>query len=44
MALSVQHELTLHQLDVTTAFVNGTLEEEVHMQQHKGFMCLGKEE
>ena len=33
MALSVQHGLQLHQMDVTTAFLNGTLEEEVFMRQ-----------
>lgn len=44
IALSVQHDLTLHQVDVTTAFLNGTLEEKVYMQQPKGFECQGKEE
>ena len=44
MALSVQHGLTLHQFDVTTAFLNGTLDEEVYMQQPQGFTCQGKEE
>ena len=44
MALSVKHGLSLHQVDVTTAFLNGTLEDEVYMQQPKGFECQGKEE
>lgn len=44
MAMSVKHGLSLHQVDVTTAFLNGTLEDEVYMQQPKGFECLGKEE
>ena len=44
MALSVKHGLSLHQVDVTTAFLNGTLENEVYMQQPKGFECQGKEE
>ena len=43
MALSVQHGLTVHQIDVTTAFLNGKLEEEVYMQQPNGFVCQGKE-
>ncbi len=32
MALSVQYGLKFHQIDVTTAFLNGTLEEEVFMR------------
>ena len=40
MALSVQHGLVLHQVDLTTAFLN----EEVYMQQPQGFVCQGKKE
>ena len=43
MALSVQHGLTLHQIDVTTAFLNGKLDKEVYMQQLNGYVCKGKE-
>ena len=43
VALSVQHNLELHHVDVTTAFLNGVLEEEVYMQQPKGFMKPGEE-
>ena len=32
MALSVKHGLSLHQVYVTTAFLDGTLEDEVYMQ------------
>jgi len=36
--------LTLDQVNVTTAFLNGTLQEEVYMQQSKGFVCPEKKE
>ena len=38
MALAVQNGLKLHQVDVTTAFLNGELEEEVYMRQANGFI------
>jgi len=44
MALSVKHGLSLHQVDVTSALLNGMIEDEVYMQQPKGFECQGKEE
>ena len=37
VALSTQHNLELHHVDMTTAFLNGTLEEEVYMRQPKGY-------
>ena len=43
MAWSVQHKLHLHQIDVTTAFLNGELEEEVLMKQPEGFAKPGQE-
>ncbi len=37
IALSVQQDLKLQLVDVTTAFLNGSLEEEVFMRQPEGF-------
>lgn len=37
-ALSVEYELQLRQLDVSTAFLNGNLEEEIYMEQPEGFI------
>ena len=43
IALSIQCGLKLHQVDVTTAFLNGILEEEVYMKQPRGFVTEGEE-
>ena len=43
IALSVQNGLKLHQTDVTTAFLNGELKEEVYMRQPQGYTVKGKE-
>ena len=42
VALAVQHGLKLHQMDVTTAFLNGELQEEVYMAQPEGYAVKGK--
>ncbi len=43
IALAVQNDLQIHQIDVTTAFLNGELEEEVYMKQPDGFIKRGEE-
>ena len=43
IALAVQKGLRLHQMDVTAAFLNGDLKEEVYMKQPEGFIKEGKE-
>ena len=43
LALAVQHDLELHQVDITTALLNGTLEE-VFMKQPEGFVVPGSKE
>jgi len=43
IALAVQNEMKLHQIDVTTAFLNGDLKDEVYMKQPEGFVVKGQE-
>ena len=43
IALSTQRGLELHHVDVHTAFLNGTLQEEVCMQQPTGYKKEGEE-
>ena len=44
IALVVQFGLKLHQADITTAFLNGKLEEEVYMVQPKGYIKPSEEQ
>ncbi|XP_071719552.1 uncharacterized protein [Rutidosis leptorrhynchoides] len=43
IALSAIHNLVVHPMDVKTSFLNGTLDEEVYMNQPQGFVMPGNE-
>ena len=37
-AIASIYKLQIHQIDVKTTFLNGELEEEIYMEQPKGFV------
>ena len=43
LAIANQLDMEIHQMDVQTAFLNGTLEHEIYMKQPIGFVQKGKE-
>jgi hypothetical protein len=43
MALVGHYDLELHQIDVKSVFLNGDLQESVHMVQLESFVIDGKE-
>jgi len=43
MAFAAEKDLEMIQLDIKTAFLYETLEEEIHMKQSEGFIIPGKE-
>ncbi|KAM1648539.1 hypothetical protein ACFX1Q_010544 [Malus domestica] len=43
LGMAASMDLKLKQLDVKTAFLHGNLEEEIYMEQPKGFEVKGKE-
>ena len=40
---NIENDLKLHQMDITTAFLNGDLEKEVYMKQTEGFLVVGQD-
>ncbi|KAG7884784.1 hypothetical protein KL936_005436 [Ogataea polymorpha] len=44
LAIAAQLQLQIHQMDVTTAFLNGDLDEEIYMNQPPGFVQPGSEQ
>ncbi len=43
LAFAVQNNMLIHQMDVVTAFLNGSLDEEIYMQQPSGYVIPGNE-
>ena len=43
IALAAKYGLKLHQMDITTAFLNGDLKESIYMKQPEGYAIKGKE-
>ena len=43
ITLAAQNDLKLHQMDITTVFLNGELKDEVYMKQPEGFIEGGQE-
>ena len=44
LGFAVQNDMLLHQMDVMTAFLNGTLEEDIYMEQPDCYVEQGKED
>ena len=43
LAFAINNNMSVHQMDVVTAFLNGELQEEIYMQQPAGYEIPGKE-
>jgi len=43
IAFASIHSLIVHQMNMKTAFLNGDLDEEIHMEQPEGFVVLEQE-
>ena len=42
LTFAIQNDMLIHQMDAVTAFLNGTLEEEIYMKQPPGYCKKGK--
>ena len=43
IAIAAIQNLEIHQMDINTAFLDGDLDEEIYMEQPKGFIVPGQE-
>ena len=43
LAIAALWNLEVHQMDVTSAFLNGDLDEEIYMEQSEGFIAPRQE-
>jgi len=43
-AIAAQHDLTIHHMDFTSAFLNGELKEDLYVSQPEGFIVPGQEQ
>ena len=43
LAVAASLDYEIWQMDVKTAFLNGSLEEDIYMQQPEGFIAIGQE-
>ena len=44
LAFAVQHSMLIHQMDVVAAFLNGSLQEDIYMEQPDGYVQAGNEQ
>ena len=44
LAMGVKRNMSIHQMDVTTAFLNGNLKEDIYLRQPEGFEEPGRED